>query len=310
MRKRNKKQLEASLQECIERMEQRASIEECLEASPEQAEELRPLLMLARELKGSLSVEPSAAARQAWRRRLQGEIWLTEQRRKAPLLHRLTGPWRAWATAGALSVIVFVGGFGVVQGSSDSVPGQVLYPVKRTVEQARLSLPFQSREAKARLSAELAARRANEMAILARKNKTSQLAALTQRLEKHLTKAADISVGLAARELERLRETQGLTDPQRRQHLLEVRDRLEQDYRAGLARLQAVAREAPPEARPHILQAAERVKEHYLTALQRINQPLQSQGRPSAERTQQETRFAPPQRGSPPTVVNSSRSRR
>ena len=58
---------------------------------------------------------------------------------------------RMWA-ATATAVIVFVGGFGVVRASSDSLPGDTLYGVKRTVERVQLAWPLRSDESKARYS--------------------------------------------------------------------------------------------------------------------------------------------------------------
>lgn len=282
MEKQDKTQFEAILNECLERMEQGATLEQCLGVHPEHARELRPLLALARELRSSLGVGPSAEARMAGRRRLQQAI-LSPAHGRASRLPALLGPWKGWATAGILAVVLFVGGFGVVQASSDSVPGEALYPVKRTLERARLSRPFQSREDKTDFSAELASRRAEEMVVLARENKTRHLPALADRVDANVVRVTHLSVALAERDLKQLRGAQAPPERLRlhRQRLLEVRERLQRDYRASLEPLRAIASQAPAEARPHIRQAAERLRERYQGALQQIDAQLAAYPRDS-----------------------------
>ncbi len=300
MDKRDKKQLETVLDECIERMEHGASIEDCLESFPQYAQELHPLLTLTQGLKESLKVAPSASARSLGRSRLMAEV-SAQATRKTPRMLSWFGPMRGWATAGALAVIVFVGGFGVVQASSDTVPGQTLYPVKRTVERARLAWPFQSREEKASLSAELAVRRADEMAALARDNKTYRLADLAEKLDVHLARAADLSLDVAGFGVRNIPEKDLSPEAlqQRQQTLRRVAERLERDYTSGLERLQAIALNAPPEARPQIRQAAERLQEHYLSTLERMNRQLDLHAQPSRGPTNRDgsQRQAPQTRG-------------
>ena len=293
MKKQDKKKFESILDECIERMGHGASLEECLRDYSQHAQELRPLLILASGLKSSMAVEPSAQARAAGRDRLRAAIHRTTTR-KAPRLLSWLAPVKGWATVGALAVVVFGGGFGVVQASSDSVHVEILYPVKHTVEEIRLARPFQSRESKARLSAELAARRAEEMAVLARENKPRRLLALAERVDRHVARAADLSGALVTREVERLRQAQGPSLERLRLHRQQaLRSRLERDFRTGMDRLVAIASQAPPEARPRIREAAQRLKEHYQEALHRIDGQLRPQAQPAPDSAKKSSRPAP-----------------
>ena len=78
-----------------------------------------------------------------------------------------------------------MGGSGIVAASSDSLPDQPLYPVKRVVEQARLVFTFGG-DAKARLHSRFAERRVLEIAVMSNKGNTKRIASLTDDLDRHL----------------------------------------------------------------------------------------------------------------------------
>ena len=284
--KQAQRQLEDILDICIDRMARGATPEQCLASYPELAEELGPLLAMARGLQGATTQEPSEEARVAVRRRL--ETALRERREAKPKTVPFWGdPWKGWVTAGALALILFFGGFGVVQASSDSLPGQALYPVKRAVEWVRLSRPLQSEDGRARLNAELALRRAHEMARVAQHHEAGPLLDLTERLAGNVRRAAILSVRDADRYLEKLEAQPGRPPGGafplplvHRQRLLDMKSLLEGDYGTGLARLEAAAKQAPPDLQPPLQLAIGRFKGQYQSALEMIDWWLDPQRGP------------------------------
>ncbi|MEE9284109.1 MAG: DUF5667 domain-containing protein [Dehalococcoidia bacterium] len=276
--------IEDVLNDCLERMARGATVDDCLAAYPDWVEQLGPLLRTASALRGSLRLDPDDAARAAGRQRLRQAMERPPARRgwRLPVLR---GPLGAWAAA-AMLTIVFAGGFGVVQASSDSLPNDVLYPVKRTVERARLAWPFRSAEGKARLSEELARRRADEIARVATKNQPKRLAALAERLAENVQRSVRLSLREAdrgqARVAERLQRTTGQASEAEmerirqlhqkvQQRLTETRTRLQRDYQANRERLQFVLAHAPADRQALVRSAIQQVDGHYQDALRRID---------------------------------------
>ena len=143
--------------QCFESMVKGESLDSCLIKHSEFASELRPLLetMQTVRLAGAISPGPAfrAAARYEFRKALYDDI----ARRTRPALSL-----RLATIAASLGVFVITGAGGTLAASSGSMPGQLLYQVKRNVENTQLTLaPSQS--AKARLYATLADRRISEI---------------------------------------------------------------------------------------------------------------------------------------------------
>ena len=178
------------LDECLDRvLAEGESVEACLHRYPDQTTELAPLLHLALESKRTLDFTPAAAAKARARLLLQAAIARQKMRRERkwrwPRLPRMTGAPRWAMSAAAVVVLMAVGGSGIVAASSDSMPDEPLYPVKRAVEEARLVLTF-SNDSKAQLHARFADRRVNEIAVLSRKGKSHRVESLTADLDRHL----------------------------------------------------------------------------------------------------------------------------
>jgi len=170
------------------------SVESCLHRYPHHAIELEPLLRLAVETRQRLGFTPSDAAKATARMALHEAIHRREARQRWQhpwrLLRgfpgRITGPYRwAMGTAAALLLVV-LGGTGIVAASSNSLPDQPLYPVKRAVERTRLVLTF-DKQAKAQMHAAFANRRVEEMAIMGTKGHNKQVIDLMADLNRHLS---------------------------------------------------------------------------------------------------------------------------
>lgn len=164
------KGFEDILDACLDRITLKGeSIEQCLESHPERAAELEPLLRAALSVREMSSIEPRPEFRQATKARLLSALAAKEEKRersRLPLWH-----WqRRWAVAAAVILALFLAGGGTVMASSDSLPGDVLYPVKRASEKVQAFFTFGD-DAKANLHMKFAERRVKEIESLAEKGR-------------------------------------------------------------------------------------------------------------------------------------------
>lgn len=139
----NKKLLDA-LETCLQAIEKGETLDAALARFPSLAAELRPMLeasLHARTLRGSQP--PDAAQRRGRARLLQHAAELREQNRK---------PKRTWLynfRPVAIAVILFLVFFtstSLVNASTGALPGDGLYPVKRTWEDVQLLFTFDNTE--------------------------------------------------------------------------------------------------------------------------------------------------------------------
>lgn len=140
---------EALIEEALTALEHGGSVDALLERYPEEADALAPLLTTAARCQEILAFaeSPSPQALAAGRQR-----FLTEaaRQRTAPRARpRLALPaWLrpslqpAFALAMAAVVLVVLVGGGATMAAADSLPGDLLYPVKLASEQTRLALTF------------------------------------------------------------------------------------------------------------------------------------------------------------------------
>jgi len=164
------KRFEDILDTCLDRITLKGdSIEQCLESYPEQAAELEPLLRAALSIKEVSSIEPRPEFRQVAKARLLSALAAKEkkkERRPLPLWSRQ----RRWAVALAVILALLLAGGGTVMASSDSLPGDVLYPVKTATEKVQAFFTFGD-EAKANLHIKFAERRGKEIELLAERGR-------------------------------------------------------------------------------------------------------------------------------------------
>lgn len=117
------------------------TLEECLARHPQHSEELMPILAMAIALRDDPSAGPRPLFRRTARQRLLSKLPPRTPDRRG-LLGRAfwqTLPRRAAAWVAAVIVfIVILGSSGIVYAGTRTLPGDTLYPVKTTVEQARL----------------------------------------------------------------------------------------------------------------------------------------------------------------------------
>ena len=133
-----KKPLEDILDICLEKMKQGASIEDVVKHHPEQAEELKNLLVTAADIKKANSPIPRKKAVAACLKKVR-----TEAAREKAGLSQKNPPFRflffspAWVKAAAVFLIVVLLPWGTVNLSAESLPGDILYPVKMITEKVR-----------------------------------------------------------------------------------------------------------------------------------------------------------------------------
>ncbi|MFC2062420.1 DUF5667 domain-containing protein [Chloroflexota bacterium] len=140
------KRVEDILTQCIEEIKSgKVNLAECLDHYPAIREELEPLLRIALSINEPPDVMPSDAFKIRARVNLMEYIHASKTTKKpvGSSLKSLTT--RAWATGWSRAVVVILAviisvsalGTGTVYASQDSVPGDILYPVKLGTEQAQ-----------------------------------------------------------------------------------------------------------------------------------------------------------------------------
>ncbi len=154
------------LDACLDRITQRGdSIEQCLESYPDQADELEPLLRAAIFMKEASTVEPRPEFQRMARARLLSAVAEKKEKERGRRLPFWS--WqRRWAVALSVVLALVIMSGGTVAAATNSLPGDLLYPVKTTTERVQAFFTF-GKEAKANLHITLAERRIAEIEALA-----------------------------------------------------------------------------------------------------------------------------------------------
>jgi hypothetical protein len=127
------------LDECLRELETGQSLDAVLARHPKEADELRPLLLTAQNVKAMPIARPRSHVQQAgWQRFLGEAIALRRARERRPVF-RL---WQPLAAAASLVLVLFLTGGATVYAASRSMPDSPLYPLKLATEEARLWLVF------------------------------------------------------------------------------------------------------------------------------------------------------------------------
>lgn len=148
---------------CTEILAGRLTLESCLRLYPAQAAQLRPLLAVVLQISSISPIMMRPEARDALERKLREHAARLRVLRAAPARPQAT--LLRWLAAAAALVIVAVTGAGTVAAAAASVPGDLLYPVKRWSESVTLQVSSERDQAYLRL--EWAQRRLNEFRALA-----------------------------------------------------------------------------------------------------------------------------------------------
>lgn len=161
-----------ALNTCLELLDQGIGIEECLARYPEAAPQLEPMLRLALEAThlGETIKIPADAQRNGIGR--IADAWMKHQVKNSDQWWRVARPLaKSWALSIVAVMILGFGGWTTSTVAADSVPGEVLYPVKKAQERALLVVTFSDRR-KAELHAKFAHKRTQEIVKLVDRGKS------------------------------------------------------------------------------------------------------------------------------------------
>lgn len=136
--------LHETLEICLREIDQGADLDTLLFRYPDLADELRPILEASVKARGLAAAAPSEEVLRRNRARLLQRAAEMREGKAAPLPSRRlwSVPLRRALVTLAVVVMLFVSGTGLVRASSSSLPGDNLYPVKRTWERVSLWLTF------------------------------------------------------------------------------------------------------------------------------------------------------------------------
>ena len=175
------------VEECIELLRHGRSLENCLDRYPEEAAELEPILRNAISIRSDLAADLPLMARN----RMRGRVLAQWDRRHQPSRWNFSVPslFPKWAFVAASLVLVLVlGGLGTNTAAANTVPGDILYPVKEFREAAQLWFT-RSPEAKVEMYTSLVKERVEEVSKMAAREQ-ADLDAISNalaRMESHLT---------------------------------------------------------------------------------------------------------------------------
>ena len=179
------------VEECLELLRQGRSLEECLERYPEDAAELEPILSMAASVRTDLAADMPLEARPRMKARLLAEWDRQHQPRhlRVPSLFHNWGlfPRVAFVTASLVLVLV-LGGLGTNTAAANTVPGDILYPVKECREGVQLWFA-RSPEDKVEMYTSLVKERVDEVKKMAAREQAdlNAISDALARMEGHLT---------------------------------------------------------------------------------------------------------------------------
>jgi hypothetical protein len=131
------------LEICLQDIEQGADVDTVLFRYPEFADELRPILEVSVKARSIVIPEPPAdVVRRGRAKVLQHAAELREAKVARPARRLWTVPLRRALVSLAVIAALFISSTGLVQAASTTLPGDNLYPVKRTWEDVRLLFTF------------------------------------------------------------------------------------------------------------------------------------------------------------------------
>lgn len=132
-----------TLEICLQEIERGAEIETVLFRYPDLANELRPILEASLNAKGMAVLAPSTeVVRRNRAKLLRHATEMREAKVPSPSRHLWLAPLRRVAVTLVVVAILFASGTGLVRAASTTLPGDNLYPVKRTWEDVLLLFTF------------------------------------------------------------------------------------------------------------------------------------------------------------------------
>lgn len=129
------------LEVCLRELDGGADVESVLARYPQHANELRPILKASLQARRLAGAAPSAdAVRRGRAKLMQRAAELREE--KAVPHHRAIPMFQRLAISFTMTALLLASGTGLVRASSTALPGENLYPVKRSWESLRSFFAF------------------------------------------------------------------------------------------------------------------------------------------------------------------------
>jgi hypothetical protein len=173
-----------SLEICLQALDKGADLESCLALFPDLMDDLRPILTAAVQAHSAAIREvPAEVLSRGKARVLQAAAEMREQRAAAPVVtssnkrsKSFFGPrfFRLAITTASMLAFLLTSGTGLVNASSSALPGDNLYPVKRSWEDVRLFFVFDE-NSKEQLSEEFDHERVQEIEELYSENRVAEV---------------------------------------------------------------------------------------------------------------------------------------
>lgn len=134
-----------ALEICLQEIERGADVDAVLVRYPEFAEELRPILESALKAKKAAVPGPSPDVVRRNRATVLGHAAQLREAKAQPLHGLWSVSIRRALVSLAVITILFIGSTGLVRAASTTVPGDNLYPIKRTWEDVHVLFTFDVR---------------------------------------------------------------------------------------------------------------------------------------------------------------------
>ena len=137
------------LELCLQEIEKGTDIETVLSRYPKHAEELRPILETSVQAIGLAPMGPSPEVERRGRAKVLQQAALMREAQAQPTRRLWSVPLRRALVTLTVIGVLFISSTRLVQAASTTLPGDNLYPVKRTWEDVRVLFTFdnQAREA-------------------------------------------------------------------------------------------------------------------------------------------------------------------
>jgi hypothetical protein len=134
------------LEKCLVEIEQGADVDTVLFRHPEFADELRPILETSIKAKDMAVPAPPADVVRRNRAKVLQRVAEMREAKVKPSSRVWFASLRRLAVTLAVVLMLFVGGTGLVRAASNTIPGDDLYPVKRTWEDVLVLFTFNLQE--------------------------------------------------------------------------------------------------------------------------------------------------------------------
>lgn len=282
---KKKQDLSEILDKCLIEMREGKTVKDCLDEHPSRAKDLKPLLKTVEKLTLLGREEPSPEFVRSTKERIlnraaQQIILLSKppeiEKVESPAVFKQPYRPRIWLIRMAFAaVLVLLLASGAVAASADTLPGDLLYPVKRTAENFRVAITFDS-SSRTELQLDLVEERLREADQLLKARKNELAEDILQEASDRFEQSMESVLNLDEREelLERL-----ISLSARHQSIL-----------------RAVYERSPEAAKDSIYQAIEESQKGHKEAVDALNQ---RKGQPPAEKETETGKPEEPQKGKP-----------